>query len=46
MGKGTVLKFRLIMLMTLAPLRSVMAENKYFSTVYNGLKTLIYKSRK
>lgn len=42
MGKGKVLKFRFIMLMTLAPLRSALAENKYFSSIYNGLKTMIY----
>lgn len=46
MGKGKVLKFRLIMLMTLAPLRSILAESKFFSGVYNGLKTMIYKLRK
>lgn len=45
MGKGKVLKFRMIMLMTLAPLRTILAENKYFSGVYNGFKTMIYKLR-
>lgn len=45
MGKAKVLKFRLIMLMTLAPLRSILAENKCFSGAYNGLKTMIYKLR-
>ncbi len=44
-GKGKVLKFRLIMLMTLAPIRSILAENKYFSGIYNGLKNMIYKLR-
>ena len=43
MGKAKTWKYRLILLLTLAPLRSVLAENKYFSNIYNGLKTMIYK---
>lgn len=46
MGKGKALKYRMIMLLTLAPLRSVIAENKYLSGIYNGLKTMIYRFRK
>lgn len=46
MGKGKALKYRLIMLLTLAPLRSVIAENKYLSGVYNGIKTMIYRFKK
>lgn len=45
MGKGKVLKFRLIMLLTLAPLRSILAENKRFSGIYNRLKNMIYRLR-
>lgn len=46
MGKSKVLKYRLIMLLTLAPLRSAIAENKYLSGIYNGLKTMIYRLKK
>lgn len=46
MGKAKALKYRCILLLTLAPLRSVLAENKYFSGVYNGLKTMIYRLKK
>lgn len=46
MGRSKVLKYRLIMLLTLAPLRSAIAENKYLSGIYNGLKTMIYRLKK
>ena len=46
MGKGKVFKYRMIMLLTLAPVRSALAENKYFSGIYNGLKTMIYRLKK
>lgn len=46
MGKRKALKYRLIMLLTLAPLRSVIADNKYLSGIYNGLKTMIYRLKK
>lgn len=46
MGKRKVLKYRLIMLLTLAPLRSAVADNKYLSGIYNGLKTMIYRLKK
>ena len=46
MGKGKALKYRIIMLLTLAPLRSVIAENKYLSGLYNRLKTMIYRFKK
>lgn len=46
MGKAKALKYRCILLLTLAPLRSVLAENKYFSGIYNGLKTMIYRLKK
>lgn len=43
MGKVKALKYRCILLVTLAPLRSVLAGNKYFSGIYNGCKTMIYR---
>ena len=44
MKKGELLRYRLIMLCTLAPLRSMMAESKVFSGVYHRLKEKIYTS--
>lgn len=46
MGKAKVLCYKLILLLTLAPLRSILAENKYFSKIYNAFKTMIYRLRK
>ena len=43
MGKRKANKYRMIMLLTLAPLRSFMANNKHMSGIYNLFKTLIYK---
>lgn len=43
MGKRKANKYKFIMLLTFAPLRSAIAENKYLSGVYNGLKTAVYK---
>lgn len=43
MPKGELLKYKLIMLATLAPLRRFLAENKAFSGVYHKLKASIYK---
>ncbi len=45
MGKKKVFRYRMIMLLSLAPLRSFFAENKYFSGIYNGLKTMLYKQK-
>lgn len=42
MGRGELLRYRLIMLCTLAPLRSVMAESRAFSGMYHWLKEKIY----
>lgn len=36
-------KYRLIMMFTLAPLRTKLAESPYFSSYYNKLKSHIYK---
>ena len=46
MGKKKADKYRAITLLTLAPLRSAIADNKYLSGIYNGLKTAIYKVMK
>lgn len=43
MGRGKVYKYRLIMLLTLSPIRSAMAQSRYFSGIYNKVKTFIYK---
>ncbi len=43
MGRKKADKYRLVMLLTLAPLRSAIADNKHLSVVYNGMKTAIYK---
>lgn len=45
MGKKKADQYRLIMLLTLAPLRSAIAENKHLSIIYNNIKTAIYKLR-
>lgn len=43
MGQGKVWKYRLIMLLTLAPVRRVIAENKYFSGMYHSWRRMLYK---
>lgn len=42
MSAGELLKYKLIMLATLAPLRSVLAESKIFSGVYHWVKQRVY----
>ena len=42
MGKKKAGKYRLIMLLSLAPLRSAIANNKYLSVGYNKIKSLFY----
>ena len=42
LGKGELFRYRLIMAVTLAPLRKMCAENKWFSGFYQGLKKKIY----
>lgn len=42
MGKRKANKYRMIMLLTLAPLRSKLAENVTFSKFYNMIKRVIY----
>lgn len=46
MGRKKADKYRLVMLLTLSPLRSAMADSKYLSGVYNGIKTAVYKLKR
>ena len=43
LGAGKVLKYQMVMWLTLAPLRTWMAENPKMSGMYNRIKTGIYK---
>ena len=45
MSEGQIIKFRLILWMTLAPLRTKIAENEKTAGIYNRLKKMLY-SRK
>ncbi len=45
MGKGQRLKYRLILLATLAPLRTKMAESPFWSGFYNQCKKRLYRRR-
>lgn len=46
MKKGELFKYRMIMAVTLAPLRTRLAESRHFSGLYNGLIGLLYKKGK
>ena len=46
MRKGQLLKYRLILLATLAPLRTRMAESPAWSGLYNKCKKLLYGKRR
>lgn len=46
MGKAKANKYRMLLLLTLAPLRSMLADSKYFSVFYNGIKSFIYKVKR
>lgn len=43
MSKGQLFKYKLILLLTLAPLRTKMSESPAMSGVYNSLKRFIYR---
>lgn len=43
MGRGKANRYRLILLLTLAPFRSALAQSKRFSGLYNGIKTAVYR---
>lgn len=42
MGRKKVFKYRMLMLLTLAPLRSCLANNRFFSKGYNFIKRFVY----
>ena len=46
MSKGELFKYRAILMLTLAPLRTKMAESPAMSGIYNRCKDLIYRNRK
>ena len=43
LGKAKVFKYRMIMWLTLAPLRTAIAENPALAGMYNGVKNTVYK---
>lgn len=45
MSKGQILRYRLLLLLSLAPLRTKIAEDKRLSGVYNRIKEWIYHRR-
>ena len=45
MSKGQLFKYRAILLLTLAPLRTKMAESKRFAGFYQKLKKTLYRGR-
>lgn len=46
MSRGQRFRYKLILALTLAPLRSKMAESEHFSGWYNGLKKRLYRNGK
>lgn len=45
MSKGQLFRYRAILLLTLAPLRTKMAESKRFAGFYQKLKKMLYRGR-
>lgn len=45
MSKGQIFRFRLMLLLSLAPLRSRIARNKNLSGIYNKIKAAVYGRR-
>lgn len=45
MSRGQLLRYRMVLLLTLQPLRTRMAENPVWSGVYNTFKDLLYRRR-
>lgn len=43
MGRKKADRYRLIMFLTLAPLRTAIADSKHLSAAYNGVKGFVYK---
>lgn len=46
LGREKVLRYRAVMLLTLAPLRTKLAENEKYAGAYNKVKTALYRLRK
>ncbi len=46
MSKGQLLKYKLILAVTLAPLRTKMAESQRFAGLYQSAKKLLYKGKR
>lgn len=46
MSKGQLFRYKLILLVTLAPLRTRMAESTRMAGIYNSIKKLLYKGNK
>lgn len=44
--KAELFKYKFMMALTLAPVRSFMAENKFFSGIYHRMKMAVYRLRK
>lgn len=43
MSKGQILKYKVLMLLSLQPLRTVIAESKMFGGFYQAIKKMLYK---
>lgn len=43
MSKGQLFKYKLILAVTLVPVRSKLAESERFSKMYNGVKRVVYR---
>lgn len=46
MSKWQIVKYRMVLCLTLAPLRTKLAQNEKTANLYNGLKGMLYKLRK
>ena len=46
MGRGELLRYRAIMVCSLAPLRTAMAESRLFSGFYHWLKEVVYRRKR
>lgn len=46
MGRGQILKYRLVMLLTLAPLRTGLAKNRMTAGIYQQFKRRMYRMKK
>lgn len=45
LGREKALRYKAVLLLTLAPLRTKLAENERYAKLYNRLKTAVYKLR-